>query len=514
MKDDSNCGRILMFCNMTEEGWKALVNKNRGDISDCVYKYMFENNENPQEEMIDFFSKYNFASCKVSKGDNPISGALSGKEEYVTDTESILDEVKIWSELAADHYLAKAGESEKATLTREYVGKIITRYVLEQVADVVEMAYDEMKFVPTILFKKLPSILNAQTKPTTGGLFGMIMALVADDDGKPLPEKPFEARLRDNPWETVAKLKKECVNAMQTAREYESTENRLLRSYLMSIPNAEQYSRLKSDAKAMQLISELESKIKSMEMFHPKLKEHELIQDQASFVARLVYNLDRLHEKMFDYQVDEVRKIIAETKVNDGSPIGLLKDITNFVAQRGKSHFYLDEILSGNSSVEKFDNPEIVKEWASENPNYYKEKEENYEKHTKEYAYTAVLCEMRGCGAYNDKVFNHLADMLVAQENKKGTKYTGVAFRYSRYVADGGNPDCLKGMEKEEVDVKAEFLDVLEYNGKYNIVDQKTYENKLKKSVLEAEDKMKVLEEAGEQLRQQKTAYEKMMIGE
>ena len=146
MKEDMNCGRI--FNSMTDEGWHAVTDRNRKEISDYVNKHMFDCDDNPDAELIGFFRSADFGAPTASKG------SFVAPEEYSTDTDSVLEEVRIWAELAADRYIAELPEDDRRFFSREYVGRIISRYVLERVAEVAEMSKSRMTPIPQALFRR------------------------------------------------------------------------------------------------------------------------------------------------------------------------------------------------------------------------------------------------------------------------------------------------------------------------------------------------------------------------
>jgi hypothetical protein len=128
----------------------------------------------------------------------------------------------------------------------------------------------------------------------------------------------------------------------------------------------------------------------------------------------------------------------------------------------------------------------------------------------KEQAYLAVISEMRGSG-FNDKVYEPLAEMLLAQENE-GEDLIGLAFAYAFYVSNHeGNSDVLKGMESEDISVKTRMLEVLRYNAQHNINDMQYCENAVRELVTGCrteKEKLDVLEKAKKQLEEVKEMYE------
>jgi hypothetical protein len=253
-----------------------------------------------------------------------------------------------------------------------------------------------------------------------------------------------------------------------------------------------------------------------MGIFHSNGREQDIFLEESNLVEYLAYSASKLYEDVFGSQIAEMRKIIHGANPANASPLQLLGMLRQY-RQDAPRHFYLDRIMSGKSAVEKFEDPDVVKDWVRAEFGEVVPERWDMKKHGKEFAYTAVLGEMRGCGGYNDRCFEPLAEMLASQENGPDAPYTRLAFAFSGYVGwQGGSPDCLEGMERESTEVKAEFVDVLDYNAKSGIADNKVYERRLRQRVMAAGtdgEKMEVLAKAGEELRSAKAYYEKQLCG-
>lgn len=530
MKHDKNLypyGLTEIFYELPDECRNALIGRRKKEISDYIYQVMFDDNDNPEADMLDFFRNTDFGVPKLQKG------GLIPTDEYETDTNSILDDVRGWSELAANVYLSELPEENRKLLSKQYVGKIISRFVLEQVAEVVNASHDYPKPIANIFFRMLPKILDAHTKPSSGGFFDSIIGealkqtyftdekgeihLIEDEDKSEAQEEEFEPWFSHNPWETLEKLRRECIYAMEKIREYESTSSPALRSFLIR-PDASlpKYDNLKSRKNAVQMIANLDEKIRLTEVIRGDLvrdsERARIMEEESEFVDYLVNSLD-LHEKIFDQQVQEMERII-ESADPKRSPLDLLKELKEYTESAPRT-FWIEEIMSGKSSVEKFDSPEVIKDWIRLDYQSIPD----IKKYPKERAFVGILCEMRGCSGFNDRSFDPLAEMLVAQQNGDDADYWSLAGCFAFYVArKDGDQEILQGMEKEDLGVKCRFLKVLDYNAEHELFNQREYEQKLRKDLMAAgteKEKMALLESAQIYLSQSKLSQEKMiMIGE
>ena len=154
---------------------------------------------------------------------------------------------------------------------------------------------------------------------------------------------------------------------------------------------------------------------------------------------------------------------------------------------------YIREIFSGESAVEGFEHPEMLRKWYTGHPMSISKDTEDTQ-YAKEHLFFSILCEMRGNRGpdtfgrpdlnakkvpyFNDVVFEPLAKVIQTHEDVGKT-----AWRFAMYVGNhGGSGDCLDGLEGESDEVKTAYLDVLEAHAKQTSL--RKFEFAMKKSVI------------------------------
>ncbi len=136
-------------------------------------------------------------------------------------------------------------------------------------------------------------------------------------------------------------------------------------------------------------------------------------------------------------------------------------------------------ILDDSSAVENFENPNLIKTWAGSDPGQGIGKIGG-----REGVYVRVLHEMRGVKGHNDKVFNHLAYLLVAHPSYDLDALQQIAFKYGSYVAKGGSPECLKGLYTHKTYHQLQVLDLLNSSLDYRLCDEESYRSYIIRQVL------------------------------
>ncbi len=152
-------------------------------------------------------------------------------------------------------------------------------------------------------------------------------------------------------------------------------------------------------------------------------------------------------------------------------------------------------IFSGESAVEGFEHPEMIRKWYAEHPESISKDPEDTQ-YAKEHLFYSILCEFRGNRSpdswdrpgvdaktlpyFNDVVFEPLARVIQAHEDVEHT-----AWRFASYVGfHGGSANCLNGLEGESDELKAKYLKVLEMNAQKGEREIAGYENALREHVM------------------------------
>jgi hypothetical protein len=464
---------MAKFHNMTKQGQDRIVREGEKDISDYVYDMLFEDNNQRVSDILQSFESM---------------------EHY----RLVVDEVRTWSGLVADEFIENASGEYKDFYpgSRETIKKIIERYVLEQVDCVVKKTPPHLRGTANKLFLRLHDILDTGVnKDHAEQQFSFILGLINSrlpEKDKPKKEKnKVRHYLKHKYGGTVKQLQKECEAASARIKEALRTDNDILLAYLdRHDADLKRYSALKQKENTMQLISELDEAVKYTQMFHPDENGIKIRNELGSFVKRLVCDYERYHSSIFDQRIAEMRELVESINPNETSSYQLIERLAEYIENAPRS-FYKEEILSGNSPVEKFEHPEFVKTVLRGEIDMENLSEDDIRRYYKELVYLLGIGgeTVSGIGGI-DRVFAPLAEMLVAQKNKADENDWGsFVYDYCEYVGDlGGNPYCLEGMESETLEFKSSFLSVLIYNTENNINDRDIFERRLRKDFLEAKN--------------------------
>jgi hypothetical protein len=440
------------------------MNKGRQTLDNYIQKMLFQGIDNPAEDLIEQFKSM---ECLLAKK-TVVKGNFLANDEYSLDTEDILNELSVWSGLVSEKYIAEKEQHDKELFPKDYIAKIITRFVLESIGAVVDMAPDGLKHIPYTVFLALPEMLKIRTRPITGGLLGEILGNM----GEKRDTEDFKPYFVGDYGTAVSDVSKQSQMARLQVNEIQNENNALLKDYLANRPEIEleRYVEFRKNA-AVFLDKLSESAMNSY--------EDSIVKETCNFIDLLIKVYYNKHPKLFEKDINSMTEILEDGEFS----IEKLKDYLD----NSPKNFYMESILSGRSPVEKFKNPGLVKRLLRRREPDMSEEEQQY---SLEILYSSILREMRRCGQFNDIVFEPLAEMLITHG-----AHSNLAWNYAMYIRyDKGNPRCLDGMENESTEVRTEFIDTLQMNAKLQIRDIKWYEETLKHSIIYKKTEQEKLE--------------------
>ena len=479
--------RMGYLDGLTVEAKNHVINREEKSLWAYIGVNLFEI---PREEsVLDMFAGLEgiLLSRTATKGHGFI-----GIESYSLDTTDILKDIETFSGLVANEYFATLDESEKRLITKDYVSKLITRFVFDQV----NFVYDEGEFGDILtynLFLELPSILNARTKPTSGGLLGMLFPIERDSS-------EFKPSLRDPIGASIYNLKKRALYLKEKTNELRRTNQESLRAFLFQRnPDLIKYEKFKNDERVNGIIEKLDEKVETLlESRGSSSDKQEQINDIVNIVENIYLSYSKLSYSAFTKLTKNINSKLK--RFSSSSWQELVKKLKR--ATKIQTNYDL-EINGGNSIVEKFSNPEYIKKRLRQGIIEHGDKYS-----AKKFAFSSVLIEMRGCAGFCDNVYIPLANMLLAQNNENDADYSSLSFAYAFYINRGGSVNVIEGLEEEPVETKKALLDVLDYNQKHKIVHMQTYERILKEQLLGAHDKNAFLEEEKKRLEKERITIE------
>ncbi len=498
----TNLLRRSKYSSMTGDAWNRLADRGRDELSAYIKTVL----DSRTEEIDDIASRFRGLEHLLS-ADVGLNGHFMLSQNYSLDADSILTEVRIWSELVADEVLPQMPETQRRLIAaassdqKTYLSKIISSYVLKKITAVLDSTPENLNHLAYDLFLSLPAILDACTKPRVGGIMGVYFAAVERES-----EKEFKPSLNYDYGEDVDYLNYTIDRRQQQIAEASRTESTSLLTYLSRKKvDLDAYAKFRDTPIVNKLITSLDGKLTEINLFHTDDAEDQIELAVAEFVAYLADASQRLHSRIFAFQVDEMQTRIESTEPNITSALTLFAQLKEFYA-KAPTTFYIREILAGNSPVEQFEHADTIKEQLGDlSTAVYDDPRLN----AREREYMQVLIEMKG-SSHNDFVYDYLARMLQAQQNGENADYGNIAFRYSIVVRKGGNPNCLDGMERESLGVKEKYLILLGQNSEQKINDPTWFEEALRHGIAAAKtdvQKLEFLDHAKIQLESMRDLY-------